>query len=117
MDNQNAAKRSFSLTSEMQDGKLILFPSGWLTAKVTEQFKENVKALLTPGGHVIVDMTGVTHVDSSGVGSIVSIHTSSKTVGCKFQICNLMGPVKRIFGLTRLLETFESSGVYLTKMP
>ena len=49
--------------------------------------------------------------------AIVSLYTTSRSVGCEFQICNLMGPVKRIFDVTRLLDAFENCGAYLTKMP
>lgn len=109
--------RRFSLVSETKDGILVLTCEGRLTAEVSQLFKEKVKPLLTPTGRVILDMGGITHVDSSGLGAVVGLYASARSMGCQFQICNLTEPVKRIFGLTRVLGAFESCGSYLTKMP
>jgi anti-anti-sigma factor len=111
------AIRNFSLVSETKDGVLILTCEGRLMAEVAQQFKEKIKPLLTSGGRVILDMGAVTHVDSSGLGAVVSVYASARSIGCQFQICSLTGAVKRIFGLTKVLGAFESCGSYLTKMP
>ena len=110
-------KRGFTLTSEARDGVLILACVGRLTAEVAPEFKTKVKALLPSTDRIILDMGGVTHVDSSGLGAVVSVYASAKSSGCQFQICSLTEPVKRIFGLTKVLGAFESCGSYLTRMP
>jgi len=112
-----AASRRFTLSSQTKDGVLILSCEGRLNAEVSAEFKEKVKPLLKSGQRVVLDMGGVTHVDSSGLGAVVSVYASARSIGCQFQICSLTEPVKRIFGLTRVLGAFESCGSYLTKMP
>jgi len=109
--------RQFSLVSETKNGILILTCAGRLTVEVATQFKDKIKPLLTSPGHVILDMGGVTHVDSSGLGAVVGLYASARNIGCEFQICRLTEPVKRIFGLTKVLGAFESCGSYLTKLP
>jgi anti-anti-sigma factor len=112
-----ASSRGFRLTTEVENGIVILYPEGRLTLEFSQDFKSQVKAMLTTPGHVLLDMSGVTYVDSSGLGAVVSVYTSAKAIGCKFQICNMMEPVKKIFGLTRVLDAFESCGAYMSKMP
>jgi len=112
-----APSRRFTLVSETKDGILILTCEGRLTAEVALEFKEKIKPLLKQGSRVILDMGAVTHVDSSGLGAVVSVYATARSAGCQFQICSLTGPVKRIFGLTKVLDAFESCGTYLTKMP
>jgi len=107
----------FTLTSETKNGVLILTCEGRLTADIANEFKAKVKALLQTANRVILDMGAVSHVDSSGLGAVVSVYATAKTSGCQFQICSLTEPVKKIFGLTRVLGAFESCGSYLTKMP
>lgn len=109
--------RRFKLVSETKDGILILTCEGRLNIEVSLEFKSKVKPLLKPGTRVILDMGGVTHVDSSGLGAVVSVYATARATGCQFQICNLTEPVKRIFGLTRVLGAFESCGSYLARMP
>ena len=109
--------RRFSLTSETKNGVLILACEGRLCLEVAQEFKEKVKPLLVPGRRVILDMGAVTHVDSSGLGAVVSLYATARSANCEFQICNLAEPVKRIFGLTRVLGAFESCGAYLARMP
>jgi anti-anti-sigma factor len=109
--------RRFLLTSENKNGFLILTCAGRLNAEVAQEFKTKVKALLSPTARIVLDMGGVTHVDSSGLGAVVSVYASAKTIGCQFQICSLTESVKKIFGLTKVLGAFESCGAYLTKMP
>ena len=109
--------RDFRLTSETKGGVLILTCQGRLTAEVSQEFKEKIKPLLKAGGRVVLDMGSVEHVDSSGLGAVVSVYATARSIGCQFQICSLTGPVKKIFGLTKVLGAFESCGSYLSKMP
>jgi anti-sigma B factor antagonist len=96
---------------------MMVYPEGRLTLEVTPDFKSEVKAMLTTPGHLVIDMSKVSYIDSSGLGAIVSLYTSARSIGCKFQICNMMEPVKRIFGLTKVLDAFENCGAYMSKMP
>ncbi len=109
--------RRFTLVSHTKDGILILTCEGRLTAEVALEFKEKVKPLLKPGTRVVLDMGGVTHVDSSGLGAVVSAYATARSTGCQFQIYSLTEPVKKIFGLTKVLGAFESCGSYLARMP
>ncbi len=109
--------RRFTLLSEVKEGIVVLICNGRLTAEVSSDFKVKVKPLLEAGSRVILDMGAVTHVDSSGLGAVVSVYTTARSAGCHFQISNLTEPVKRIFGLTRVLGAFESCGAYLARMP
>jgi anti-sigma B factor antagonist len=96
---------------------MMVYPEGRLTLEFTQDFKSEVKAMLTTPGHLVIDMSKVSYIDSSGLGAIVSLYTSARSIGCKFQICNMMEPVKRIFGLTKVLDAFENCGAYMSKLP
>jgi anti-anti-sigma factor len=111
------APHGFTLTSQTREGVLILTCVGRLTADVAPEFKAKVKGLLPTANRIILDMGAVSHIDSSGLGAVVSVYASAKSSGCQFQICSLTEPVKKIFGLTKVLNAFESCGSYLTKMP
>lgn len=112
-----STSHEFSLVSEIKDGTLILTCRGKLTEEVAKDFKAKVKEVIPTAKRIILDMGGVTHVDSSGLGAVVSVYASARTSGCQFQICSLTGSVQRMFGVTKVLGAFESCGSYLTKLP
>jgi anti-anti-sigma factor len=50
---------------------------------------------------VLVDLSGVTLVDSSGVGIFVTAHRRAEESGASFVLAGAPGPVGRVFELTR----------------
>jgi len=64
-----------------------------------------------PMARVLVDLTDVTLVDSSGVGVFVSAHRRAAGAGAKFALAGPVAGVGRVFELTRtnrLLDIFPS---------
>lgn len=55
----------------------------------------------TAGGRLLVDLTNVTLVDSSGVGLFVTAHRHAESAGAVFALANPVGPVGRVFEMTR----------------
>jgi anti-sigma B factor antagonist len=71
------------------------------------EFKEKFRNLVVGSeGRVIMDLTAVNFVDSSGLGAIVA---SMKALGGarKLELCGLQGNVEKVFRLTRLDSVFR----------
>lgn len=83
-------------------GKVISGTSGDLHAEV--------KALLASSKHVILDLTDVTQMDSSGLGAIAGLYISAKATGCRLELINLSKRVRELLSLTNILLLFESAG-------
>ena len=63
------------------------------------------------GALVLVDLSEVTLVDSSGIGIFVTAHRQAEAAGASFVLAGAPGPVGRVFELTRtdkLLRIFAS---------
>lgn len=99
------------------NGHTVLVCSGWLISGGTENFKQQVRAFLAEGKPLILDLSGVKQMDSSGLGSLVSLWVSSKSASCPLRFYNLSEPVKRLLGVTHVLKAFEACGSHLTKLP
>src|SRR5258708_34786032 len=56
--------------------------------------------------HVVFDMSGVRHINSAGLGGLVSAMTTLRKVGGTVQLSNVVEAVRRIFTITRLDELF-----------
>ena len=112
------AARLFSVDpAEEVNGHTVLVCRGWLLGNVTENFKLQVKKVLAEGKPVILDLSEVKQMDSSGLGSLVSLWVSSKSSNCPLRFYNLSEPVKRLLGVTHVLKAFEACGSHLTKLP
>jgi anti-sigma B factor antagonist len=86
----------------------ILVMSGKLAAGGEEQLREAIDTLLAAGRNkILADFTGVTFMDSSGIGELVSSFRTVERFGGHLKI---LKPNKRIqdsLSLTRLLPIFE----------
>ena len=56
---------------------------------------------------VVLDLGGVTYIDSSGVGMIVFQHKALKQAGGDMKLLNLNRRAETLFGMLKLLITFE----------
>jgi len=60
---------------DLQDNTVILSLNGTLDASASEQFKSEINKLLGKKfNHIIIEMSNVAFMDSSGLGACVNIH-------------------------------------------
>lgn len=95
-----------NLTTRTQDGVLILTPdSNRIDAAGAIHLKDQFR-LATEGttGRVIMDLSTVEFMDSSGLGAIVSALKLLK--GRKLELAGLTPVVAKVFKLTRMDQVF-----------
>lgn len=96
------------LDTTAHDGTIIVSVSeARIDAAVAIQFKDAMRAATENGpDHIILDMSGVLFVDSSGLGAIVA---SKKQLGArrKLDLAGLTPDVAKVFRLTRMDSVFE----------
>jgi anti-sigma B factor antagonist len=80
---------------------------GRLVAGATEEIYQAVKALLAQTKAVVVDLADLTYVDSSGLGTLVRLHTSARKLGCEFKLLHLGKQLRNVLKLTNLLSVFS----------
>jgi anti-sigma B factor antagonist len=56
---------------------------------------------------LLLDMGGVTYMDSSGVGELTSAFTSARNRGCELKLLNLTKKVDDLMQITKLATIFE----------
>jgi anti-sigma B factor antagonist len=82
---------------------------GRVISQTSEQLKEVVKPLIPKGGHIILDLTDVNYMDSSGLGTLVGLKVSAMKEGyCKLELVNLSARVKELLRLSNLTQLFSS---------
>lgn len=90
------------LTIIRQVTDTIVRCNGRITSDTTHALKATVKPLFTEGKRVVLDLTDVNFLDSSGLGAIVGIYISAKLANCQLMIVYSNETVQRLFRLTKL---------------
>lgn len=95
-----------------RDGVTIIEPKGKITIGVGDVALRDAVHRELEAGHrnVLIDMGGVTTIDSSGIGELVSTYTSVSKRGGKLKLLNIPDKVSDILQITQLISVFESYG-------
>jgi anti-sigma B factor antagonist len=56
---------------------------------------------------LVIIMSKVNYLNSSGVGTIISVHTSYSKNGGEVRLAGLTSPVQNVLTITRLIDVFE----------
>ncbi len=78
-----------------------------LDASNAKELKTQVAPLIVPGAKVILDLSSLKFVDSSGLGAILSCLRQLNAVGGDLKLCGMIKPVRALFELVRMHRVFE----------
>jgi len=82
---------------------------GRLVSKNSAEVKELVRALLPQGGRIVVDLSDVSYLDSSGLGTLVGLKASAIKQGlCILQFVNMTPRVLELVRMTNLAQLLTS---------
>ena len=87
----------------------ILDIKGKITIGAAEEaLRDAVQQALNAGSQkVLLNLQGVTTIDSSGVGELVSAYTSATNRGAKIKLANLPPKINDILTITQLITVFD----------
>ncbi|MEM7353280.1 MAG: STAS domain-containing protein [Acidobacteriota bacterium] len=90
-------------------GVTILEPKGKITIGTGDvALREAVAEALEAGArNILADLGGVSTIDSSGIGELVSAFTSVSNRGGQLKLVNLPPKVTDILQITQLISVFE----------
>jgi len=81
--------------------------TGRISSATSSQLQAAVRELLPQSKTVVLDLTDVNHMDSSGLGAIVGLYVSARRQGCALRLINLNQRLKDLFRITKLGTIFE----------
>jgi anti-sigma B factor antagonist len=85
------------------EGRIVL-------GEETSSLREAVKRLLAQGKKkLVLDLKNVSVIDSTGLGTLVSLRYSANAKGSSLKLCNLGTRTNELLQVTRLLTVFEVS--------
>jgi anti-sigma B factor antagonist len=89
---------------------IVVQCSGKLVAGVNDHFYREVGALIPGSQRIVLDLAALTHMDSSGIGTLVRLYVSAKSSGCALQLRNIGKPVRQLLGVTHLIDVLAIVG-------
>ena len=92
-----------------REGVTIIAPKGKITIGVGDiALREAVGEALEAGANsILVDLSGVTTIDSSGIGELVSAYTTVTNKGKKLALLHLPPKVADLLQITQLITVFD----------
>jgi anti-sigma B factor antagonist len=99
-----------------ESGTAFVKCKGRLVFGQTDILKEGVRDLLPKSTRVVIDLSEVDYMDSTGLGTVLYLYASAKTSHCELQLVNLAPRVRQLFGIANILSLFESCGEHNIKL-
>lgn len=69
--------------------------------------RDSVRSLLTPNNQVVLNLSGVSYIDSGGLGTLVALYTTARNAGGAVKLAALTQRVGDLLQITKLLTVFE----------
>jgi len=97
------------ITNREVDGVLVLDLEGRVVlGEESSALRERVKGLLGQGRRkILLNLEQVSHIDSGGLGTLVSAFTSARSLGGFLKMLNLTKKIRDLLQVTKLLTVFE----------
>jgi len=105
-----AAASLLALDIHRADNVAVVRCHGKLVAGVSDVLYADVSQLIPHASRIVLDLTGVTHMDSMGLGTLVRLYVSAKSAGCDLELINLGKRIRELLGVTNLLSLFTAIG-------
>jgi anti-sigma B factor antagonist len=100
---------SLILNTRKVNGHIIVEASGRLVAgDPCVQLRDLAKRLTSDGGrNFVLDLSGISYMDSSGLGLLLSIYATIRNQGGELKLLNCSERVKELLTTTMLTEVFQ----------
>jgi len=111
-----AAASHLTLDVDRTGNAAVVRCSGKLVAGVNDLLYHEVSQLIPGSKRIVLDLTDLTHMDSTGLGTVVRLYVSAKSAGCDLELINLGKRIRQLLGVTNLLSVFTIIGEHSIRM-
>lgn len=86
--------------------KTVVHGAGKITSSTSELLQSTIRGLIHDRKHVVLDLSGVDYVDSSGLGALVSVYLAAGRADCVLELANPKQRLRDLFKLTKVSSIF-----------
>lgn len=92
-------EKTADATTVRGTGKIILASADY--------FQGTIRQLIPETKRIVLDLTGVEYIDSTGLGALVSVYMAAGRAQCILELSNPKQRVRDLLNLTKLASVFE----------
>jgi anti-sigma B factor antagonist len=92
----------------LNDGIVVVACAGRIVfGEETAELRDRIKALITSGARIVLNLADVTYIDSGGLGTLVSLFITARNAGAAVKLARLTQRVGDLLQITKLLTVFD----------
>jgi len=110
--NPNAHTPELTLSTEKNAEETVVYGSGRITSATSDLLQKTIRALIPNNKRILLDLTDVNYIDSSGIGAMVSVYLAASKAQCELKVVNAQPRIRDLFEITKLSAVFENHGGY-----
>ena len=96
------------LSTRIVDGIAVLDCAGRIVfGDESSLLRDVAKRLINENRRIVLNLSGVSYIDSGGLGTLVSLFTTAQKAGGSIKLANLTERVGDLLQVTKLLTVFE----------
>jgi anti-sigma B factor antagonist len=96
------------MSTRTLDGVMVVDCSGRIVfGEESATLRDTVKKLLAQSPKVVLNLAEINHIDSGGLGTLVSLYTTARSAGGALKLARLTQRVGDLLQLTKLVSIFE----------
>jgi anti-anti-sigma factor len=111
--------QGLKLQLEEKANETIVHCKGKITVENSQVFQREIRDLIPESRgqiaaityRIVLDLSNVTHVDSTGLGALLGAWTAAKSKGCDLEIANLNPRVDKLVEVTKLDRVFKRARI------
>jgi anti-sigma B factor antagonist len=97
-----------TLETEKKSSETIVRATGRITSSTSAMLENTLRDLVSDNERVVLDLTQVDYIDSSGLGALVSAYMHARRINCALEIANPKQRVRDLFSRSGLAKIFAS---------
>jgi len=102
--------RELQLSTEKKSEETIVHGTGKITSATSDLLQSTLRGLIPGAKRIVLDLTEVDYIDSSGLGALVSVYVAASKAHCDLELANPKSRIKDLFKMTKLGSVFEGHG-------
>jgi anti-sigma B factor antagonist len=99
---------NLKIDTRQADGVTIVSCQGRIVfGEEATALRENLKRVLESTRQVVLNLAGVTYLDSGGLGTLVGVYSSARASGADIKLTGLGQRLRDVLQITKLVTVFE----------
>ena len=107
--NSSIPAPELTLRTDQHADEAVVYGTGRITVATSSLLQTTIRGLIPECKRIELDIANVTHIDSTGIGAMVSVYTSASRAQCDFKVVNAQPRIRDLFEITKLRAIFEDA--------